>query len=82
MNEPTSEDVISLSKMLAQRLERLSADSVWTHRASGARGALLRQLDLVEAQQRQGELTQDHLENLERLMRVGFQMLARAAREI
>ena len=31
--------------MLTERLERISADLVWAHRASGVRGSLLRLLD-------------------------------------
>lgn len=31
--------------MLTERLERISADSVWAHRASGVRGSLLRMLE-------------------------------------
>ena len=31
--------------MLTERLERISVDSVWAHRASGVRGSLLRLLD-------------------------------------
>jgi hypothetical protein len=31
--------------MLTERLERISADSIWAHRASGVRGSLLRLLD-------------------------------------
>jgi len=34
-----------LARLLVRRLERLSADSAWAHRASGVRGALLRWLD-------------------------------------
>lgn len=33
--------------ILANRLERLSADSHWSHRASGLRGALLRSLEVL-----------------------------------
>ena len=36
---------IELARQLASRLERLSADSTWAHRASGVRGSLLRWLD-------------------------------------
>lgn len=36
---------LELIRMLTDRLERISADSVWAHRASGVRGALLRILD-------------------------------------
>jgi len=35
---------LRLARMLAERLERISADSVWAHKASGVRGALLRVL--------------------------------------
>lgn len=31
--------------MLTERLERISVDSVWAHRASGVRGSLLRLLE-------------------------------------
>ena len=31
--------------MLTERLERISADSIWSHRASGVRGSLLRLLE-------------------------------------
>lgn len=31
-------------QLLTTRLERLSADSIWAHQASGIRGALLKQL--------------------------------------
>jgi len=34
--------------MLTERLERISADSVWAHRASGVRGSLLRLLEEEE----------------------------------
>ncbi len=36
------------TRLLAQRLERLSADSSWARRASGVRGGLLRALDSLE----------------------------------
>jgi hypothetical protein len=36
---------LQLIRMLSERLERISADSVWAHRASGVRGSLLRILD-------------------------------------
>jgi len=39
---------LKLISMLADRLERISADSVWAHRASGVRGALLRTLDQLQ----------------------------------
>ena len=62
-------------RMLAARLERLSADSVWAHRAAGLRVALLRMLDQVES----GKKNPDRLE---RLVKDGFMILENAAREI
>ncbi len=61
--------------MLISRLERLSADSVWAHRAAGLRVSLLRMLDLVEKGKKNPN-------RLERLMAEGFMILESAAREI
>jgi hypothetical protein len=47
MPEPRS--YLHLTHMLLDRLERISADSVWAHRASGLRGSLLRELDQLQA---------------------------------
>ena len=42
--------------MLLNRLERISADSVWAHRASGIRGSLLRELDQLQSgEERDGD---------------------------
>ena len=38
-------------QMLLSRLERVSVDSYWAHRASGVRGSLLRALERLEAGQ-------------------------------
>jgi len=57
------------------RLERVSVDSYWAHRASGVRGGLLRALEKIEAGQSVDE------SELKRLMNKGFQILERAAQE-
>ncbi|MFN2216603.1 MAG: hypothetical protein ACK2TS_06635 [Anaerolineales bacterium] len=36
---------IKLARLLAFRLERISADSVWAHRSSGVRGSILKLID-------------------------------------
>ena len=36
-------------RLLLARLERISVDSYWAHRASGVRGQLLRMLEEMEA---------------------------------
>jgi hypothetical protein len=39
------ENPVPLIRLLLARLERISADSIWAHRASGVRGSLLRLLE-------------------------------------
>jgi hypothetical protein len=59
------------AKMLLSRLERLSADSVWAHQASGLRGSLIRCLETEKGQRK-----------LQTLVAQGYELLAKAAREI
>lgn len=66
----------SLLELLARRLERLSVDSRWAHRASGMRGQLLRVLERLEA----GEPVERG--QAEALLEAGFFILRQAAREI
>ena len=66
---------IQLVSLLLMRLERVSVDSYWAHRASGVRGGLLRALDKFEAGQAVDESA------LRRLTENGFQILEQAARE-
>lgn len=70
---------LETARLLALRLERLSADSIWAHRASGLRGSLLRMLELAAQNPSLDEKTLAQLENLSRQ---GFWMLENAAREI
>ncbi len=63
------------ARMLIARLERLSADSVWAHRAAGLRVSLLRMMEQVEKGKK-------HPDRLARLMAEGFTILENAAREI
>ena len=46
MTTPRSEEKLIL--LLLSRLERISVDSYWAHRASGVRGALFRALEMLE----------------------------------
>ena len=66
---------IQLIRLLLARLERVSVDSYWAHRASGVRGALLRALEKIEAGQAVDESA------LRRLVDKGFQILEQAAQE-
>ena len=61
--------------LLMQRLERISADSIWAHHASGVRGSLLKLAQqLEEGQPVDSPATRQ-------LIDYGFQILERAARE-
>ena len=62
---------LELARVLIARLERLSADSYWAHRASGIRGSLLR---WEEDQDRDAGQGGD-------LIKSGFEILEKAARE-
>jgi acyl-coenzyme A thioesterase PaaI-like protein len=70
---------IELARRLASRLERLSADSIWAHRASGVRGSLLRWLDDHE---HDPALAVGDLHPLDLLVTRAFEILTLAAKEI
>lgn len=65
------------AKILLDRLERLSADSTWAHRASGLRGSIIRSLG--ETSTFEDELETAHLKEL---VELGYEILNRAASEI
>jgi hypothetical protein len=69
------DETLRLLWLLLARLERISTDSLWAHRASGVRGALLRITDGID----NGCPTED-LE-MKRLLLAGFRILEDAARE-
>jgi hypothetical protein len=60
-----------LARVLIARLERLSADSYWAHRASGVRGSLLRWVEEDRRDVGRGK----------NLIKYGFYVLENAARE-
>jgi hypothetical protein len=62
-------------QLLLNRLERISADSYWAHRASGTRGSLLHALE--DCQQGRA-IDQD---TLAVLIKLSFSILERAAAE-
>ncbi len=62
-------------RMLLPRLERISVDSYWAHRASGVRGALTKILDHMET----GETVDP--ESLRTNILIGFEILKEAAAE-
>jgi len=64
--------------LVVRRLERLSADSIWSHLACGYRGALLRSVDEIET----APAGPIETARLEWLIRQGFTLLENAAREL
>jgi len=78
--------LLEQAETLVSRLERLSADSIWAHRVSGYRGALLRSIENVKgdggaAQQFEIEEPVELL-HLEKLLVQGYILLEKAAREL
>ncbi len=64
-----------LIRLLLPRLERISVDSYWAHRASGVRGALVKILEQLEAGVEVDPVS------LEKNIAVGFEVLKEAAEE-
>jgi hypothetical protein len=70
------------ASLLISRLERLSADSHYAHRASGLRGSLLRFLEQVERSNQDGVLLPIPAHQVEETLALGFDILEKAAREV
>ena len=76
-------ELVEAGNLLASRLERLSADSRWAHRASGLRGSLLRVIEAVEMDLKRGmEPDEQTLAQLVWLIEAGYTILVKAGREI
>lgn len=73
MDNPESTE--KLIRLLLPRLERISVDSYWAHRASGVRGALTKNLEQMET----GEPVDPV--SLQNNLSAGFKILQEAAQE-
>lgn len=60
-------------RLLVLRLERLSADSIWAHRASGLRGSLFQILEKFDK-----DSAYDNPEEMNRLLDAGYYILDQA----
>jgi len=69
------------ARLVVQRLERISADSIWARRSSGHRGALLRWIEQLEKVEGELELLPEEKMRLKSLVDAGFRFLERAAQE-
>ena len=70
-----SPEYMEILQLLLARLERVSVDSYWAHRASGVRGSLLHALENLEA----GAAVNGA--ELDSILDEGFAILERAARD-
>ncbi|MCU0489433.1 MAG: hypothetical protein MUE67_10830 [Anaerolineales bacterium] len=77
---PAGNSNLESAWLLISRLERLSADSVWAHRASGLRGALLKAIEQVE--QASSQEQSQALDRLSGVMGFGYRVLEHAAKEL
>ncbi len=71
-----TDELIQTLQFLLTRLERISADSIVAHRASGVRGAMLRAIEQYE----KGIVPTEA--ELRLLIRHGYILLQKAAREM
>ncbi len=69
------EETLSLVGLLVARLERISADSVWAHKAGGVKGSLLKMVERIE----KGRPIQSS--KLEDMINLGFSILEKAVKE-
>jgi hypothetical protein len=74
-----AEQELELVKRLTNRLERLSVDSTYAHRASGLRGSLLRYIERLEHSE---QISKEDQTRLDELVGYGFEILELAAKEI
>jgi hypothetical protein len=79
------EHLIHQAELLVHRLERISPDSIWAHRSSGHRGALLRWLEKFESHPKPGKnralIEGGDLQRLASLVQASFDVLEKAAKD-
>ena len=78
-----SELLFEQARLIVERLERMSVDSVWARRSSGHRGALLHWIERLEEMENEGEFVLEPHETarLTALLDTGFKLLEKAALE-
>jgi hypothetical protein len=75
INPMEEEYSIEFIQLLLTRLERISADSIWAHQASGLRGALIKTLDKLDNGQ------SGQIPNLDALVEKSFSILEMSIRD-
>lgn len=75
--------LIPLTKLLIQRLERLSPDSSWSHQASGIRRDLIRFLEMTGRKGTEQAFQEEmDVQRLRNLIARSLELLEKAAREL
>ncbi len=77
MNKKPIQQQEQLALVLLYRLEKISADSPWAHQASGIRASIAKTLSREERSSNSSASR-----NLEGLLKLGFEILEKAAGEI
>lgn len=77
MTDENPAELLSLAKFLLDRLEKISADSPWAHRASGVRASLAKWVS-NDSQM----IDRSNRYPLDQLILLGFDILEQAAGEI
>jgi hypothetical protein len=81
--------LVKQAKLLIPRLEKITSDSSWAHRASGCRGSLIRLLEVQMEDQKPGtsfgyardDIDHDDISDLRSALDLGFEILEKAAAE-
>lgn len=81
--------LVKQAKLLLPRLEKITSDSSWAHRASGCRGSLIRLLEVQRENQNPGTslgytrygIGYDDFSDLRSALDLGFEILEKAAAE-
>ena len=77
MNKKSIRQREQLALILLSRPEKISADSSWAHQSSGIRASIAKTLNREEV-----SLNSSAAQNLEDLLKLGFEILEKAAGEI
>ncbi len=82
---PTHEDILKQARLLVERMEKVSVDSIWARRASGHRGALLKWIEKSEnlspAERKEVQLTGEELGQIHTILSACYKVMEKAAQE-
>lgn len=81
----TQKELLKEARLLVERLERVSVDSIWARRASGHRGALLKWIEKLEkapSNPLEGkQLTPEEQKSIQAVFEASYRAMEKAAQE-